>query len=46
MQLVTVGMGGVGKHYVADNPIVVGVEWEGVPSNQSLPAKQVGCEDV
>jgi hypothetical protein len=46
MRSVTIGTAGVGKDYVADNSIVVGVEWEGVPSNQSLPPKEVGCKDV
>ena len=37
---------GAGKHYVIDNPIVVGAEWEGISSNQSLPVKEVGRENV
>ena len=31
---------------MTDNPIVIGTEREGISSDQSLPAKEVGCEDV
>ena len=31
---------------MADDPIVVGVEREGVSGNQPLPSKEVRCEDV
>ena len=39
-------MAGVEKYYVADDSIVVGFEWEGPPSNHSLPLKEVRREDV
>lgn len=40
------GIKGVERHYVADDSIAVGVEWEGVSGNQSLSAKEVRCEDM
>jgi len=36
----------VGKYYVADDPVIVCVEWEGPSSNHSLPLKEVRREDV
>ena len=39
-------MKGAGKYYVADDSVVVCVEWEGPSSNHSLPLKEVRREDV
>lgn len=39
-------MTGTGKYYMADDSVVICVEWEGSSSNHSLPLKEVRGEDV
>lgn len=46
MKSVTEGTGGAGKRYVADNSIVVCVKRKRKSRNQSLPIKEVRCENV
>ena len=36
----------VEKRYMTDDSICVGIEWEGVSSNQPLPSEEVRCENV
>ena len=37
---------GAGKDYVTNHPIVICAEREGMPRNQTLSTKKMGCENV